>query len=219
MDVEQDFEFIRYEPNDENEPDVVAAYRKDVNPHGTIPALVIPGEGTILESGAINMYLADRYGKLVPDPKDRKDYYDSIMYGNASLDGLIDFFYELWYKKAPFSAEKVKKMRDKFDACMDYLAKRLENRAFLCGSSLLRLTQCWAMTCSSSRCSMMVNYSRTTPRSERDITLGLTKDRPFKQQSPWLKRSLCLSQIVMKDQELSLVVYDVSLNKIGRSIL
>ncbi|XP_046360913.2 uncharacterized protein LOC124138354 [Haliotis rufescens] len=133
MDVEQNFEFIRYEPNDENEPDVVAAYLRDVHPHGTIPALVIPGEGTILESGAINMYLADRYGKLVPDPKDRKDYYDFIMYGNATLDGLIDFFYELWYKKAPFSEEKGKKMRDKFDACMDYLAKRLENRAFLCG--------------------------------------------------------------------------------------
>ncbi|XP_046581939.1 uncharacterized protein LOC124289365 isoform X2 [Haliotis rubra] len=133
MGVEKDFEFIRYKPNDEENPAAVAAYRRDVHPHGTIPALVVPGEGSVLESGAINMYLADRYKKLLPDPKFLKDYYDFIMYGNSTLDEIIEFFYELWMLKTPFSDEKVKKMTDKFDACMDYLATKLEKREFLCG--------------------------------------------------------------------------------------
>ncbi|XP_067673367.1 glutathione S-transferase 1-1-like [Haliotis asinina] len=132
MGVEDDFEFIRYNSvQDYNE--TVAAYRRDVHPHGTIPALVVPGEGSVLESGAINMYLADRYKKLLPDPKYLKDYYDFIMYGNATLDELIEFFYELWIAKTPFSDEKVKRMTEKFDTCMDYLATTLENREFLCG--------------------------------------------------------------------------------------
>ncbi|XP_067673363.1 glutathione S-transferase 1-1-like [Haliotis asinina] len=133
MGVEDDFEFIHYKPNDEDNPAAVAAYRKDVHPQGTIPALVVPGEGSVLESGAINMYLADRYKKLLPDPKYLKDYYDFIMYGNATLDMIIEFFYELWYVKVPHSDEMVKKMTEKFDTCMDYLATKLENREFLCG--------------------------------------------------------------------------------------
>ncbi|XP_067673365.1 glutathione S-transferase GstA-like [Haliotis asinina] len=132
MGVEDDFEFIRYDSLQEYNA-TVEAYRRDVNPHGTIPSLVVPGEGTVLESGAINMYLADRYKKLLPDPKYLKDYYDFIIYGNATLDELIGFFFELLMLKTPFSDEKVKKMTEKFDTCMDYLAKKLENREFLCG--------------------------------------------------------------------------------------
>ncbi|XP_067673366.1 glutathione S-transferase GstA-like [Haliotis asinina] len=132
MGVEDDFELIRYDSIQEYNA-TVEAYRRDVHPHGTIPALVVPGEGSVLESGAINMYLADRYKKLLPDPKYLKDYYDFIIYGNATLDELIEFFYELWMLKTPFSDEKVKKMTEKFDTCMDYLAKKLEDREFLCG--------------------------------------------------------------------------------------
>ncbi|XP_046581973.1 uncharacterized protein LOC124289395 [Haliotis rubra] len=86
--IKEDFRLIRYKPNTDVATNI--AYRRDVHPHGTIPALVVPGEGTVLKSGAINMYLADRYKKLLPDPKFLKDYYDFIVYANTTLDELLE---------------------------------------------------------------------------------------------------------------------------------
>ncbi|XP_071107535.1 glutathione S-transferase 1-like [Haliotis cracherodii] len=134
MGVEEDFKLIHYKPNMDEAASI--AYRRDVHPHGTIPALVIPGEGTMLESGAINMYLADRYGKLVPDPKDRKDYYDFIMYANSTLDELLEFFCDMWLLKVAETEERQARMRDKLNTCLDHLSNRLEGRDFLCGDKI-----------------------------------------------------------------------------------
>ncbi|XP_067673362.1 inactive glutathione S-transferase D3-like [Haliotis asinina] len=134
MGVEEDFRLIRYKPNTDAAANI--AYRRDVHPHGTIPALVVPGEGTVLESGAINMYLADRYKKLLPDPKYLKDYYDFIVYANTTLDELLEFFYDMWLMKVVETEERQAKMRDKLNTCLDYLSTRLEGRDFLCGDKL-----------------------------------------------------------------------------------
>lgn len=52
-----------------------------VNPNGCVPAYV-EGENTIVESGAIVMYLADKHGKLIP--KDKSKYYQWITYAVAT---------------------------------------------------------------------------------------------------------------------------------------
>lgn len=68
-------------------------YMKDVHPHGLVPAL--DDEGTvIIESAAICMYLADRYGKgeLAPpvDAKARGVYYEWMVYVPATADPLCE---------------------------------------------------------------------------------------------------------------------------------
>lgn len=59
-------------------------YRSAVHPHGTVPALVLldgqPSDGgtrVALESGAICLYLAEKYGQLLPSSGDEiLDYYE-----------------------------------------------------------------------------------------------------------------------------------------------
>ncbi|XP_046360937.2 uncharacterized protein LOC124138370 [Haliotis rufescens] len=131
LNAEKDFDLVRFCPGDDAAADV--AYRRDVHPHCTIPALTGAGNMPILESGAICLYLADRYGKLVPDPKDRADYYSFILYVTSTIDGILDFFYELWNLNMTFTEDKVKKMRDRFNACLDFITRRLEGRQFICG--------------------------------------------------------------------------------------
>ena len=73
--MEDDFELIKIDTM-KRESKERKEYQENVHPHGTVPGLVIEGEPTMMESGAICLYLADTYGRLTPDPKDRKDYYE-----------------------------------------------------------------------------------------------------------------------------------------------
>ena len=51
-------------------------YRTRVHPNSTIPALEVEGRPTMLESAAMCLYLADLCGRLVPEPRDRVEYYE-----------------------------------------------------------------------------------------------------------------------------------------------
>ena len=81
--VEADFDIVSYDPYTASEEDR-SWYRAAVHPHGTVPALVLlddrPGDGgtrVALESGAICLYLAERYGQLLPHSGDSiLDYYE-----------------------------------------------------------------------------------------------------------------------------------------------
>ena len=53
----------------------LAQYRL-VHPHGTIPCLEVENQTTIIESGAICMYLAELYEDMVPD--DKASYYKFV---------------------------------------------------------------------------------------------------------------------------------------------
>ena len=62
---------------DPKDPDQekLAQYRL-VHPHGTIPCLEIENQTTILESGAICMYLAELYDNT--EPEDKAAYYKFV---------------------------------------------------------------------------------------------------------------------------------------------
>lgn len=79
-------ELVRIDPNKREQKS--ASYLK-VNPLGHLPALQ-DGETTILESGAIVMYLADRYGagRLAPalNSPERGEYYQWILLTHATLE-------------------------------------------------------------------------------------------------------------------------------------
>ena len=73
--MENEFEVIELDTM-KRDSEVRRRYQENVHPLGTVPALEIEGETTMLESGAICMYLAEKYGRMAPEPKDRKDYYE-----------------------------------------------------------------------------------------------------------------------------------------------
>ncbi|XP_041363254.1 glutathione S-transferase 1-like [Gigantopelta aegis] len=134
--VDDEFELIKIDTM-KRESAERKEYQKNVHPHGTVPALVIEGETTLLESGAICLYLADKYGRLAPDLKDRKDYYDWILHSCATMDEMMEVFYNQWIitPEKP-DEELVQKTIKKFLQCMDALNKTLKGRKFVCGDSL-----------------------------------------------------------------------------------
>ncbi len=50
-------------------------YKREVNPHGRIPSLVLPDGTEIIESASICMYIAQRYGKLLPEAGQEAAYF------------------------------------------------------------------------------------------------------------------------------------------------
>lgn len=92
-------------------------YQQAVHPHGFVPAL--EDDGTILiESSAICMYLADRYGegRLAPKPGtiERGKYYEWMVYVPATADPCLEtiMFHTMFLpeaKRLPQLAERAKK--------------------------------------------------------------------------------------------------------------
>ena len=76
MGVEGDFEIIEYDPYTASDEER-SWYKEHVHPHGTVPALVDVVEHRILtESGAICLYLAERYQSLLPPDDTIADYFE-----------------------------------------------------------------------------------------------------------------------------------------------
>ena len=77
MKVTDDFEIIEYNPHSASLEEKYQ-YKKTVHPHGTIPAMVT-SEGTLMtESAAICLYLAQIYGKFLPDAGNEPAYYKYV---------------------------------------------------------------------------------------------------------------------------------------------
>lgn len=92
-------------------------YQKAVHPHGFVPAL--EDEGVVLiESSAICMYLADRYGDGRLAPKvgtpERGKYYEWMVYVPATADPICEtiMFHTVFLpeaKRVPMLVERAKK--------------------------------------------------------------------------------------------------------------
>lgn len=92
-------------------------YQQKVHPHGYVPAL--EDEGVVLiESSAICMYLADRYGKggFAPEPGtiERGKYYEWMVYVPATVDPCLEtiMFHTMFLpeaKRIPALVDRAKK--------------------------------------------------------------------------------------------------------------
>ncbi|XP_071107339.1 uncharacterized GST-like protein SMU_1296 [Haliotis cracherodii] len=137
LDAVDDFEIVKLDSIKGKDTEAYEEYKRSVHPHGTIPALQTEGEGAIIESGAICLYLADRYGKLAPPLGQRMDYYDWALYASVTIDEAMELLYWQWAvtpdKPDP---QGVDKMVAKMDICMKRLTKTLEGRQYVCGDSL-----------------------------------------------------------------------------------
>ncbi|KAK7113016.1 glutathione S-transferase GstA-like isoform X2 [Littorina saxatilis] len=113
-------------------------YRKTVHPHSTIPALEIEGRPNMLESAAMCMYLADLCGRLAPEPKNRSEYYDWIMYAAMRLDENMELLSQHWWlmPKEKENPEVTAQAKARCDLCFDRLENTLKDRPYILGQEL-----------------------------------------------------------------------------------
>lgn len=111
-----------------------------VHPHGYVPALEIDGE-TIIESGAICLYLADKFAeKKVAPPHGsplRAKYYQWVVYVPATPDPALEtiLFHTRFLpeeRRIPVLVEQAKK---KWASCERFFSANLGEKEFLVGDS------------------------------------------------------------------------------------
>lgn len=86
-----------------------------INPNGRIPAIIDTEKDNfaVFESGAILIYLAEKYGQFFPvDPKERSVCLQWLMFqmgGVGPMQGQANMFYRFVSEKIPFAIERYQK--------------------------------------------------------------------------------------------------------------
>lgn len=110
----------------------------DINPNSKIPALVDHSTQTptrVFESGAILLYLADKFGALMPkDPSQRAECLSWLFWQMGSAPYLGGGFGH-FYAYAPFKIEyPIDRFAMEVKRQLDVLDRRLADNQFVCGS-------------------------------------------------------------------------------------
>lgn len=110
-----------------------------LNPNGRIPTLVdhAPTGGggpfTVFESGAILIYLAEKYGRFLPsDFRGRSTVIQWLMFqmgGIGPMQGQANVFFRYWPEKYPPAIERYQHETRRL---YEVLERRLEGRDYLC---------------------------------------------------------------------------------------
>jgi len=106
-----------------------------LNPNGRIPTIVDHenGDFAVFESGAILIYLAEKYGKLFPaDVKGRSTVIQWVMFqmgGIGPMQGQANVFFRYWPEKYQPGIDRYQKETRRL---YEVLNARLEGREFLC---------------------------------------------------------------------------------------
>ena len=107
-----------------------------INPNGKIPAIVDHDNGgfVVIESGAILLYLAEKYGRFISkDPKARSDAIQWLMFqmgGIGPIMGQLSHFTLYTDTKIPYA---IKRYTDETQRLFSVLDTRLKGRDFLAG--------------------------------------------------------------------------------------
>ncbi len=111
----------------------------DINPNSKIPALVDTGMGRptrVFESGAILLYLADKFGAFVPqDPSDRAECLSWLFWQMGAAPYLGGGFGH-FYAYAPLKMEyPINRYTMEVKRQLDVLDRNLAERRFMCGDA------------------------------------------------------------------------------------
>jgi len=116
---------------DQKQPD----YLK-INPNGRIPAIVDrdAGDFAVFESGAILIYLAEKYGRLLPaDVNGRSQVIQWLMFqmgGIGPMQGQANVFFRYAPEKIPYAIDRYQAETKRLYRVLD---TQLQGREFLCG--------------------------------------------------------------------------------------
>ncbi len=109
-----------------------------INPNGRIPAIVDhdAGDFAVFESGAILLYLAEKYGALLPtDAKGRSTALQWLMFqmgGVGPMMGQANVFVRYAPEKIPYAIQRYQRECRRL---FEVLEARLEKSAFLAGDA------------------------------------------------------------------------------------
>ncbi|PJZ76977.1 glutathione S-transferase family protein [Leptospira neocaledonica] len=110
-----------------------------INPNGRIPAIVDKDNGDfpVFESGAILIYLAEKYGKfLSKDPKERSIAIQWLMFqmgGVGPMQGQANHFVKFAPEKIPYAMNRYV---DETKRLYSVLERRLKESEYLAGNEL-----------------------------------------------------------------------------------
>lgn len=121
-----------------------------ISPNNKVPAIVdhAPADGgapiSVMESGAILLYLAEKHGRLVPtDPRRRVAATEWLMWQMASqgpMVGQAGHFRNYAPEKLPYA---IKRYSDEAQRIYKVLNKRLEGREFIADEFSVADIACW----------------------------------------------------------------------------
>jgi GST-like protein len=110
-----------------------------LNPNGRIPTIVDTepafggGPYAVFESGAILLYLADRFGRFIPaDARGRYDVIQWVMFqmgGIGPMQGQANVFFRYWNESYP---PAIQRYQNETRRLYGVLEARLQNRDYLC---------------------------------------------------------------------------------------
>jgi len=116
-----------------------------IGPNNKIPVIVDCDNGlSVMESGAILIYLAEKYGQFLPfDPKGRSQVMEWLMWQMAGLGPMCgQAHYYLHYNpgKAPHAEERLRAEVARLYGVLDL---RLEGRDYICDAYSIADMACW----------------------------------------------------------------------------
>jgi len=106
-----------------------------INPNGRIPTIVDRenGDFAVFESGAILIYLAEKYGRFMPaDVKGRSVVIQWLMFqmgGIGPMQGQANVFHRYWHEKYQPAIDRYQNETKRLYVVLE---KRLEGRDYLC---------------------------------------------------------------------------------------
>ena len=138
--VEYDVHPVDFPNGDQHKPDFLK-----IGPNNKIPVIVDRDTGlSLMESGAILIYLAEKYGKFMPaGGAGKAEVMEWLMWQMAGLGPMCgQAHYYLKYNpgKAPHTEER---LRSEVARLYRVLNTRLEGRAYICSEYSIADIACW----------------------------------------------------------------------------
>ncbi len=138
--VDYEVHSINIGQGDQNAPDFLK-----ISPNNKIPAIVDTDNGvTLMESGAIMWYLAEKYGKFLPaGPLDKAKVMEWLMWqmgGLGPMAGQAHHFLHFNPGKAEYAEERY---RAEVKRLYGVLNTQLEGKDYICGEYTIADMACW----------------------------------------------------------------------------
>lgn len=193
--VEEDIEIVPFFPRFGERgasAEEMAEFKGGVHFHGTVPALQLEDGQFLRESGAICLFLAERYGRLAPavGSAARAQYLNWISYATSTADEYLEpLYWEVVHKKAEDrNAVLIAKSVDRFREFATHFEEFMTGKVFVCGADFTAadcvLGYCvwWANHCGKD-IGLMDDFPRLCAYRDRLITReGFTRCLPSKGQ-------------------------------------
>jgi GST-like protein len=116
-----------------------------IGPNNKIPVIVDSDTGaSVMESGAIMIYLAEKYGKFLPsDPVKKSEVMEWLMWQMGGLGPMLGQAHHYLHFNPGKAAYAEERFRDEVARLYGVLDARLEGRDYICDEYSIADMACW----------------------------------------------------------------------------